>query len=70
MRDVGKAVTRKLNLAAAARTCFDAAIVSCVFGALALTTSGERLAGVACIVFAASVGIVGVVLQLAAGRLL
>jgi len=70
MRDLGKAVSRTLNLAAVARTCFDAAIVCGVFGALSLTTSGERLVGALVIVFAASVGIVGLVLHTAAGRLL
>lgn len=70
MRDLGKAVNRTLNLATAARTCFDAAVLCGVFGALALTTSGERLVGLAVIGLAAVVGGVGVVLQIAAGRLL
>lgn len=68
VRDVGKAVARTLNLASASRRCFDAAMLCGVFGALALTTEGERLVGLGVLVIAALFGGVGVVLQIAAGR--
>lgn len=69
-RDVGRDVDRTLNLAHAARTCFDAATLCGLFGALCLTTSGERIVGGLVLAFAAVVGGVGVVLQWAAGRTL